>query len=134
MSDGKTLYYIIGAVLFVLFIIFRPTKPKQPSRLRMKEVRKPPSDASQIEGARWVAAENLTETLDIEPLEAQWVNPTIVWNGMTLDAYGVLGLIPGATLDQARIQAGELLRKATTPREKQKIQSALSAIEAALID
>lgn len=135
MSDTKILLYTIGAVLFVLLLIFRPTKPKQPTRLRMKEDRKRASDATQIDGARWVAAENLKEDLEPEIFsEAQWVNPTIPWNGQTLDAYSVLGLLPGASREQVRHQAHELMAKAVTLREKQKIQSALSAIEATLID
>ncbi|MCO5114592.1 MAG: hypothetical protein M9899_10535 [Bdellovibrionaceae bacterium] len=135
MNDTKILLYMMGAVSLVLLLIFRPTKPKQPSKLRMKETRRPASDATQIDGARWVAAENLQDDPPIEVFEeAQWVNPTIQWNGQTLDAYAVLGLLPGVSREQVRSQAAALIARAASLREKQKIESALSAIETALID
>lgn len=137
MSDTKILLYMGLLLAIILLVIFRPTKRPEPSRLKMKEPRRRAGDARQLSGARWVAAENVDdgEVLDAEGIkEAQWVNPTIQFGGRVLDAYSVLGLIPGATLEQVHSSADRMLTKATNDREKQKIRSAVSAIESALID
>lgn len=132
MSDTKILLYLGLFVGVTLLLIFRPTRPDQPSRLKMREKKKDPSKSTQISGARWVAAESMDEKESATSeviAEAEWVNPTITFKGQVLDAYAVLGLVPGASLEQIKSHAQMLLSQASHEREKQKIKSAVSAIE-----
>lgn len=129
MSDTKILLY--GGLLLVvcLLIIFKPEKRDEPSRLKMKRRKPDPSDATQLSGARWVEAEDGSGVTEDDLQDAAWVNPTITYKGKVLDAYSVLGLVPGATLEQIKSHAAEKLRLATTEAEKQKLLLALKAIE-----
>lgn len=129
MTDANILFYGGIFLIVCLAIIFKPEKRGEPSRLSMKRRRQDPSNAKQIGGARWVQAENV-DTLDADDLEdAAWVNPTITYKGKVLDAYSVLGLVPGASLEQIKSHAAEKIRLASSEQEKQKILQALKAIE-----
>lgn len=131
-------YLCLGLGLLFLFML-KKDKPKLPTPLDMKELNSSKKNYKnkQLQGPKSVeakvihaefAADQMTDSQSVDDAHTPWASPTILVNGKPKDAYSILGLDSGASIQQVRTHVALLLQGKLTAAKIDIIKRAYQAI------